>query len=284
MNHSSKLICLLIVNALLLFSYSVQANSLTLAPALGLIKADTNQHNLKFMLTNKSSTITSLSIQLAGRDSSEFNFNHNCGAELAINAACTINVTYNRANTRTQSNIIAELWIRTQGSISARALITSSESIDNQAARRLPDVLNILTIPSLFAGSPTTIEWSLLGYQDQVYSQIVVFECNQTQIDNGSCGNQYSNRTAASEILSPNSSQNTNWSYQGKMAKQNNFSWTYTPSKSGAVVFRFYQKNALDKDAGNAGLSLLVPGGLTNVGNNFTYFDTIGRRIKAVVQ
>jgi hypothetical protein len=126
----------------------------------------------------------------------------------------------------------------------------------------------------------------MTGYQTDAHSQIALFECTTDGAGNAvsTCGDSYASRTVASDVLSPTTTADGDWTYQNVRAKNRTYSYSYTPTKTGPVVLRFYQKSGIDKAAGNSGTSLLIPGGLNGSGSSFTYFDAEGRRIKATVQ
>jgi sugar lactone lactonase YvrE len=206
---------------------------------------------------------------------------------LTAGASCTVSVGYIPASNQGLSHSMIDLNIPdTRGIVQAQALISSGESTSEQAARRLPDVLTSVTVPALTVGNPATITWTMTGYQTDAHSQIALFECTTDGAGNAvsTCGDSYASRTVASDVLSPTTTADGDWTYQNVRAKNRTYSYSYTPTKTGPVVLRFYQKSGIDKAAGNSGTSLLIPGGLNGSGSSFTYFDAEGRRIKATVQ
>lgn len=269
----------------------VAPDNLEITPVLSLLKKGVAQ-TLGLSIRNKGPVSVDLSaynFKLTGRLSytEQFSQPSGCASTLAEDESCTLSVVYTPNSNDITPNIMAGLEVQdANNDVQAQALLTSSESIPDAATRRLPDVLNSVTIPTLITGQEVTINWSQVGYQDAVYGLVAAFECSQTMINNNSCGLSFANRTAASEILPATSTQNpaTPWTYYSERARQHNFNWKYTPSSAGPVVFRFYHRNEKDKAAGNAPLSLLIPGGLSGAGDSFNYFDNVGRRIRSTVE
>lgn len=161
------------------------------------------------------------------------------------------------------------------------AFVTTNESAANEAPRRLPPVLSVVSIPAtVTANTSTTITWSALGYDSSYLTNMVVFNC--AGISDGSCGDSYgdASRVYASGNLTPVSSEPGNWTFNGVTSTQFNYSHTFTvPAVAEATdfVIRIYDKSQGDSDAVKGTLSLLIPGGLPGI----IYYasDTSGRRI-----
>jgi len=268
--------------------------NLTISPLLMPLDKDKNQ-TLSFTVSNAADAAAGVTLgtpTLSGYYANQFSINtaasNDCtNTTLNAGASCTVSVSYTPDPNQSLPNTVAGLNIQNSvGVIHAQALISSGESASGQAARRLPDVLTSINVPSLTVGSPATITWTMTGYQTDAHSQIALFECATDGTGNAvsTCGDSYASRTVASEVIAPTTTADGDWTYQNVRAKNRTYSYAYTPTKTGPVVLRFYQKSGIDKDAGNSGTSLLIPGGLNGSGSSFTYFDAEGRRIKATVQ
>jgi sugar lactone lactonase YvrE len=268
--------------------------SLTIDPMLMPLNKG-NPQTLAFTVSNAANAAASVALgtpTLSGYYADQFaitpSASNDCAnTTLAAGNSCTVSVNYTPNPNQSLPDTTVVLGIpSTGGVIRTQALISSSESASGQAARRLPDVLTNITVPAMTVGNPATIIWTMTGYQTDAHSQIALFECTTDGAGNAvsTCGDSYASRTVASDVLSPTTTADGDWTYQNVRAKNRTYSYSYTPTKTGPVVLRFYQKSGIDKAAGNSGTSLLIPGGLNGSGSSFTYFDAEGRRIKATVQ
>jgi len=256
----------------------------TLTPLLGLINADpTTPQTLSFTLNNTGTGTITPDITVTGRDSGVLPLSDISGCtSLAAGSTCTIEVTYNGSD----HEVLGALVVKAaSGDLLTTALLASKEATTHEAARRLPDVLSSVTLPTSFKnGVPTSdIKWRTLSYQSSVYSQIAIFECDQAALDSQACGGdeqdaspfpKSSNVMPAEAMLAPTPA----WMYKDVAAKEYAFKHSFTPScpNGESIVLRFYQKSGEDNMANNDTLSLLIPGG--SLFDNY-YYDTIGRRL-----
>ncbi|MBF0621599.1 MAG: hypothetical protein HQL54_06695 [Magnetococcales bacterium] len=164
----------------------------------------------------------------------------------------------------------------------------SEEELKAEAERRVPPVLNALELPGqLVAGESYTLRWSLLGYHDSYMSAAVTFNCEEAPA--GECGKYYRDHHESSGKIDPMPDPDTDevgtetdWDYSGIKAREFLYEFNFVAPDVDApteMVIRFYRISDIDEGAGNTAISLLVPGGLPNVG----YYDTAGRRISVEV-
>ena len=211
------------------------------------------------------------------------------GQTLTSGATCTVEVKF---CPKTVGSKAATLLIPSDDPETPvlTAFLHNHEARSEEAWRRLPPILYSLSVPEVMsAGGTYTLAWSLLGYDVSYQSSIVFFDC--TGITDGSCGADYNSRFAESTPLTPDSSENGDWTYNGVRSKKFNFGYSFQVpgtraggapwSSSGTdIVIRFYSKDEADLDAGKGSLSLLVPGNLSS-----RYYDSEGRRIlRTIIQ
>lgn len=161
-----------------------------------------------------------------------------------------------------------------------QAFLTNREGKNTESARRLPPVLYSLDVPEqMIAGNTYTIEWSILGYHDSYISSVAMFNC--TGVNDGSCGASYTDQTRffskVGELLETKS---TDWRNGDVYASEYIFSTEFKPNftEETNIVLRFYRLNGDDKLASGSGLSLIIPGNLSE-----NYYDKQGRRITKTV-
>lgn len=257
---------------------------LVLSPVQAPLNADLANQSVTFTLSNAASSpaVMLATPQITSARASEFAISANtCSATLTSGQSCTFQVDYtpdaSSAGVRSALLNVPDAY----GQTIASAILNSNEGA---SARRLPDVLTELSfqqngqpVTSLQSGVDTTVSWGQTGYQGGMESIAALFECNQTTLDSGNCGNSYSANTRNSGFLSADTTVAGLWSNQGVQSKLNRYSWTFTPNCQGdQLVLRFYQRSLQDKAAGYPSLSLLAPGGL--LGGSF-YYDQEGRRL-----
>lgn len=260
---------------------------LLLSPALAPLKPGVAPQAIPFTLGNPAgnAAITPGIPAIDGDSRGEFSVSSNgCTAALAGGNSCQLEVSYTPDGSGGLRSAMLTIPDGS-GNVLASALLTTTEGKGNEAARRLPDVLTSLSITqngspvtTLESGTPATVTWGQTGYQSGVDSVLAVFECNQASLDDKTCGSDFGTNTQHSGFKPSGGSTASAWSYGDVQAKANQYSWTFTPSCQGdALVLRFYQRSTADGAAGNASLSLLIPGGLLADGR---YFDQEGRRLR----
>jgi len=161
-----------------------------------------------------------------------------------------------------------------------------AEAARVEAQRRIPPMIETLTMPEdMYAGSTYTLDWKVMGYDTSYTTYLVMFDC--TGAVAGTCGESYGSAGRFYSIsVAPSLIENAAWSYGAEVASYFNYSHDFTvpatradtsawPATGTDIVVRFYQKSNKPADAGKNSISLLIPGGLTNV-----YYDTTGRRIQ----
>lgn len=209
----------------------------------------------------------------------------NCASStLPPGGTCDIQVQF---SPRRNGSLTAMLVVPTSDTETPElvAFLSNDEDTRTQSSRRLPPTLNSINIPEVMeADVPYTLEWSLIGYHDNYYSSIALFDCSAAAA--GQCGANFSSNFAESGLLQPTSITEASVTFRGVAAKVANFSYQFTPSAEASfapgdtdIVIRFYRKSAMDAAANASSLSLLVPGALTD-----RYYDSEGRRILKTVR
>ena len=162
-------------------------------------------------------------------------------------------------------------------SFSVRATETPLE----EAVRRVPPVLHSFNIPDkLISGQSYTINWSLVGYENNYKTIIAFFNC--TGIPSPSCGNSYSDpKIAVSGKLPSTSTHVGEWSYLGAASTKFDYSFTFTPivTTNTDTVIRFYYIGGTDDSKGRPTISTMAPGNLAHV----LPYDTSGRRLSTII-
>ncbi|MBF0621600.1 MAG: hypothetical protein HQL54_06700 [Magnetococcales bacterium] len=156
-----------------------------------------------------------------------------------------------------------------------------NETIREQAARRMPPILFELGMaPMLPAGQNAYFEWDILGYHEGYRSVVAVFDC--TGITDDSCGADFNTNIATSDKLEPNEVNPGPWAFEGEQAELFNFSAMLpmpAVTENTEAVVRFYWVSKMDHMDDLHTVSLLLPGGLPDVG----YYDTSGRRLMTMM-
>lgn len=239
------------------------------------------------IITNHSAGTLSLgSMTLGGVNPGEFTQGATtCGPTLASAASCSVEVSFSPAGKGTKN---AVLLIPYGSGKTLSAFLTNTSSAIVEAQRRVPPVLSAVGIPdTMIPGTTYTLTWTLEGYEADIKTNAVLFDC--TGITDGSCGNNYadSSRFAESGLIAPASVVSPgNWTYSGAGTKLFNYTWNFTVPASRAgggtwatspgteITVRFYQMSNTDEARNNVSVSLLIPGNQAS-----KYYDTAGRRI-----
>lgn len=239
-----------------------------------------------FTVRNAGSTPRTLgTLTLGGYDAAQYSIGAGTcsGSTLSTGQTCTVGVSFCPTSTGSRSSYL-QIPSNDPETPVLTAMLYNHESLDEEAARRLPPVLQNLDIPSscLAAGQPCTISWSLLGYDEDYLSRTVLFSC--TGITNGTCGDSSAGIIRDSGTVGAVSSTTGVWSYthgDTVYSKKFDYSYTFTTPAAGPVVIRFYRKTLDDDAAGLGGLSLLIPGNQNQSGTS--YYDNQGRRIQYTI-
>ena len=239
---------------------------------------------ISFTVRNAGATSRILgTLVTGGNDANQFSLSSDgcSGTTLTTGTSCTVVVSFCPTSTGSKA---ANLLIPSDDpeTPTLAAVLYNYESLDEEAVRRLPPVLQNLNIPATMnVGTPYTINWSLLGYDDDYLSRIVFFDCRA--ITDGTCGNVVSSNFLDSGHMSADSQViggPGSWSYtNGGTVSSNlfNYSYSFTPPFSGPIVIRFFQKNFSDDTAGLASQSLVIPGNQNPSGTS--YGDKQGRKL-----
>ncbi|MBF0148341.1 MAG: hypothetical protein HQL84_18675 [Magnetococcales bacterium] len=164
-------------------------------------------------------------------------------------------------------------WLVLLGGVAVHA-----ETIQEEAARRIPPVLDSLVMPErILSGQTYTVQWTLTGYHAGYKSKVALFNCAGKA--EGTCGSDVAEAFATSGNLAPTSNDAGDWNYEGVVATRFHYAYTFTAptvTADTAMVMRFFQIDNADEVAGEGTLSLLLPGGLPP---QVDYYDTSGRRL-----
>lgn len=228
---------------------------------------------------NGAAAVTIAPASVAGPDAGEFSIaGDGCAGPLGAGASCTIGIQFCPTS---QGSKAAQLQIGHDGVI-VTAFLHNHESLQEEAARRMPPVLSQLNIPAIMqAGQTYTITWSLLGYDEDYLSRVVFFDCNGLAA--GTCGNSFASNFADSGNMSAVATATGDWNYNGITSRRFDYSYRFTaPAIPTDIVIRFYRKTAGDDAAGKGSLSLLIPGNVAPAGTS--YYDAEGRRLQHTIQ
>jgi hypothetical protein len=246
---------------------------------------NTSTSAVTFTVKNKGTTNLTLgSLALSGNHSDHYQLGaDNCsGQTLAANSSCTTLVSY-APTARGHKQATLDIPSNAPNTAVLQAFLTSREDLYQEASRRLPPVLSAVNIPeTMTAGQSYDLTWTILGYHENYYSWIVIFNCKTDAVN---CGNSFSSSTRL-EYSSKQLGQTpttSGWSYNGNYAKEFDYSYIFTPNtnvftESTDIVIRFYRRNLDDDKAEVEALSLVIPGNLS-----VRYFDKQGRRIVKTV-
>ena len=252
--------------------------SLTIAPAVYLF--GTNEGIKTFQVTNTGSgEITLSQATLEDGESDRFLITSDLCNEvtLAHNEECNITVSFPSSSGESLST--------TLNVSNVRAFIYNYESQESEASRRLPPVINDLNISeSMNVGEDYNLTFSIVGYDNSYKTYMAFFNCENTQ--EGECGDSYnsSERFDQALELQPYLVEQSTWSYNGEVANEFHYSYVFTPSSDDfndgntSIVIRFYYKTDNDEVEGDASISLIIPGNLSE-----KYYDTSGRKIEKTI-
>lgn len=237
-----------------------------------------------FTVRNAGSTPRTLgTLTLGGYDAAQYSIGTGTcsGSTLSTGQTCTVGVSFCPTSTGSRSSYL-QIPSNDPETPVLTAMLYNHESLDEEAARRLPPVLQNLDIPATMApGTPYTISWSLLGYEDDYLSRVLFFDCRA--ITNGTCGNVLSSNFLDTGHLNADSrviAGADSWSYtNGGTVSSNlfNYSYSFTPTFAGNIVIRFFHRNLYDDAAGLSSQSLVIPGNQNPVGTS--YGDKQGRKL-----
>ena len=161
------------------------------------------------------------------------------------------------------------------------SVVWAVETIQEEAIRRIPPVLRSLAIPDkLVSGQTYTINWSVIGYENDYKTIVVFFDCTDKTPPN--CGNSYSDsKLAVSGKLTSTLMGVGEWGYLGSSSATLNYTYTFTPSVTTKTetVIRFYYIGGMDDANSKNTISLMAPGNLENV----LPYDTSGRRLATTI-
>lgn len=218
------------------------------------------------------------SINISGEHASQFQVTtDNCsGYMLSGNTDCSILVSFIPTE-RGYKQALLDVYSDSPDTPVLQAFLTNREDSTTQSARRLPPVLFALNVPEqMYSDQTYTLEWSVLGYHDEYLSSIVMFNCNGVPAD--TCGANYGDEGRFfSKVGVLSEKVKSSWKNGSVYAYEHKYSVQFTPSftEETDIVVRFYRLNSDDKAAGGGGLSLIIPGNLSEF-----YYDKQGRRIK----
>ena len=251
----------------------------TLSPSEFLFGTTSGQKVFR-IVNPDSSSVTMPVATLEGAHADQFTILSDAcsGMTLAQNEGCDITVAYPAS---IDTSLSAYLNVN-----NVTAFMHNYEAIDEEAARRLPPVIdNIEILENMSVGTDYNLTWSIVGYEDDYTAYIALFNCNESAVA-GTCGESYGSVERIDEGLSlrPTLTEPAGWSYEGKVATKFHYSYTFTPqdvdftSGDTPIVIRFYYASGSDVTAGDSSISLIIPGNLSA-----EYYDTSGRKIQKIV-
>ena len=283
MRHTKKLIITVLSCVL---SNNILANTINVSPSIVNFKAitvDSGSSSNHIEITNTDSAAHTLgALTLSGVHSNQFSIeNDPCSNQtLEADQSCTVNINFTPTE-RGNKQAVLEIPNDSTETPILQVFLTTKEDTYSEAARRLPPVLNSVNIPeTLQAGKTYRLEWSILGYHNDYYSDLALFNC--TGIGEGSCGNSYNDATKFFDTgnIAADSVTDTQWYYNDIQAREFKYHTDFTPEfdQDTPIVARFYRLNSDDSAVGNAALSLIIPGNLSE-----KYYDKEGRRIEKMI-
>ena len=235
-----------------------------------------------FTVRNTGTTPRNLgTLAFGGHDLLEYQFTGNAcnNAALAAGTSCAADVAFCPNSTGSKGATLLIPSDDPETPVLAAAL-HNYESIEEEASRRIPPVLNDLFIPAVMnAGQQYTLTWSMLGYDESYISRVYLFSCNGVTYP--ACGESSSGRIADSGLLLADSVAPGGASYGSLPSKRFNYSYTFTTPAAGDYVIRFYHKSINDHEAGMQVLSTIIPGRLNPSGTS--YYDKEGRRLQFTI-
>lgn len=231
-----------------------------------------------FNITNTGAEIDLGTVTMQTSQAEFFTIGEACnGKSLATNESCIFTVSYFPPTDR---SISAYLNID-----NVTAFLHNYESIAEEAARRLPPVIDDINISEVMdTGTDYNLTWSIVGYGDDYTTYIAFFDCNNTT--EGSCGESYGSTQRFDQglNLTPSLTENAGWTYQGEEAKRYHYNYHFTAladefgSGDTPIVIRFYYVDSKDLASGQGSISLIIPGNLSE-----NYYDTSGRKIQKII-
>lgn len=253
-----------------------------------LLGSVSDAHTFVVKNTHETNDLVLGAVTIGGTHSNQYGLGtENCSSQtLSPEEECTIEVTF-QPTWLGSSMAYLQIVTDSTNTPELKAFLSNHEDTLKQAQRRLPPVLYSLNIPeNMDRNTLHTLEWSILGYHDSYESVVALFDC--TGKAPGTCGANFAENFATSGLITASgTTPQPTWTYQGISATEHHYSYAFTPATEGfpayapgtyEIVVRFYRKNNMDVMSGEASLSLLVPGSLTN-----TYYDNEGRRISKII-
>lgn len=243
-------------------------------------------------LTNKTNAAGMVvgTVTMGGPNSADFNLSSdNCsGQSLAENTSCTLQVKFAPRTNGVRSALVTIPYGSSGTKLSV--FLSNHEDTRHEAQRRLPPMVYDLNIPEeMNASSSYNLDWTAMGYHSGYQVVVAMFDCTNEQA--GTCGASYDSPTRfyESTLLSPTQVNDGEWFYNGENIQNFHYNFTFNidakrPDGSDwdaagtPIVIRFYVKSTEDSEAEKQGLSLLIPGNLSN-----DYYDTSGRKIQKTI-
>ena len=165
------------------------------------------------------------------------------------------------------------------------AFVASEEHTLSQAKRRLPLIVNSMSLPSTMQGGVSyAISWSALGYDDDYETKLVAFDC--TGLTKPACGVNWGDRIWDSGDLNYLTKvEDPIWTYYANNANSFSYSTDFVAPTdmpgTNDIVFRLYQRSLDDALSSKPSISLVIPGGAGLV--KAQYYDLEGRRVSSVL-
>jgi len=293
-------------------------NTISLSPtaqhfgnaATGLATCTDSTETKTFTVANITDAAQTLgSVSVAGLNSAVFaTSNDNCsGASLPVesdlegeelNHTCTFNVSFCPVSDDTSYSAYVTV---SAGSETLSAALFNQEGLLEQAKRRVPpvlsgfDILGATTSPEgsleLLEGSTYTLQFNLVGYDDNYQLTFVAFDCSD-ESNFADCGVHIGSMDYYhGGFVGPKGAKDAAWTYDNPLFTNSaqattysfEFDWT-VPSNfveaDGHAVIRLYYKSGDDIESGNTSLSLIATGA---EGVKHFDTDTSGRRLQVKI-
>jgi len=293
-NTFRSIIGVCLIGMFIIVPLTAQDTSISVTPAYILFADETpgNQSDPVTITVKNEGYISGVSLGNISMDtshSSHFNIStDNCSMQtLAQNSSCTMQVKFIPQSTGIKSTVMRIPYNDTNLSI----FLSNDEDIESEAKRRLPPIVYDLSVPEELNASTTyDMNWTAMGYHSGYKTVIAMFDC--TNVPAGECGAAYGsdNMFYASSYIDASETTVGEWSYNGEAIQNFKFSHSYLipsvrpyddgpwPVEGTPIVIRLYINSIEDIEAGKTGLSLIVPGNLSN-----DYYDTSGRKIQKII-
>lgn len=230
-------------------------------------------------------------VSLGGAHSEDFNLSvDNCSNQSIVqDSSCSMQIKFAPLNSGLKSTMLTIPY--GSGDAALSVYLSNEEDRRHEVQRRLPPLVSALDIPEEMNATATyNLTWTATGYHGDYRAFMLMYDC--TGIAVGECGARYDSpgKFYQTALLSSAQSTQGSWTYSTESTQNFQYTQTYTipatrPSDSSAwpaigtpIVIRIFILSADDVEAEKLGLSLIIPGNLSD-----NYYDTSGRKIQKII-